>query len=208
MKSFERFVFEADDTGDLILSPQQLELNKLCFEMKRLASLQFRKSGDSPERDAEIKQANAVNKTEIFRLWHKALPMLVAQYFTHYLFTYGLRNVERKPMKKLMQLAAFSMEVPRLSFLLADKGDYYELFLRFKIKNRILQFGVHTQALFLINARQKPNLWYLLEAEQDTELVDFFGRVGFKIQVPKDYYETHFERYVMELEQHYEMEYK
>ncbi|RYD71585.1 MAG: hypothetical protein EOP55_20285, partial [Sphingobacteriales bacterium] len=203
VKSFERFVFDDDDAAGMMLSPQQLVLNQICFEMKQLAPLQFLKFKDTPEREVEIRQANCTNRDKLFRLWHKVMPILVCQSYTHYQFTYGLRNIERRPMKKRMQPAAFSIEVPKLSFLLSDRGDYYELFLRLKIKGKLFKFGTHEQALFLVCAKHQPNLWYLLEAELDGVLVAFFVKVGFKMQVPMAYYTIHFERYLKGLEAFY-----
>lgn len=62
------------------------------------------------------------------------------------------------------------------------------------------------QALPLVRSQAQPELWYLLEAEIDAEVVAFFCEFRCKIQVPKDYYEEHFERYVRQLETYYELE--
>jgi len=205
VKSFECFVFNQSDITDLPLSQEQEELNEACFEMKGVALLCKRAYGDTPEKEAEITATNASNKKKIHQLWNRVWPLLVAQGFTHYWFTYGMRNVQKRPMKKLMEPAAFAVEVPRLSFLLTDKGDYYELFLRFKIKGKLFHFREHGQALPMVCSQGKPLLWYLLEAAMDWDIVNFFSEFKFKIQVPKAYYAAYFEKHVKAWEKFYEV---
>ncbi|RYD94436.1 MAG: hypothetical protein EOP54_17510 [Sphingobacteriales bacterium] len=205
VKSFEHFVFNEEDIDDLTLSHEQVELNEACFEMKSIALLCTRAYGDTPEREQEITATNAEKREEIHTLWNRVWPLLVAQAFTHYWFTYGMRNVQKRPMKKLMEPAAFAVEVPRLSFLLTDKGDYYELFLRFKIKGKLLYFSEDRQALPMVCSQGEPLLWYLLEAAMDWDMVMFFSEFKFKIQVPKAYYAAHFEKHVKALEKFYEV---
>jgi len=53
-----------------------------------------------------------------------------------------------------------------LSFLFTDKGAYYELLLQFRVDGKVFQLDA-TQVFLLVCAKQKPGLWYLLEAEQD-----------------------------------------
>jgi hypothetical protein len=193
VKSYKCFVFNAQDVAGISLSPQQQELNSICFAMKRIAALRFAPYGASPETLAEIKGMNAAHQQEIFRLWNRALPLLRQQAFTHYFYTYGLRNVAGKPFRKDMELAVFSLDVPVLSFVLRDKGDYYELQLKVKVNGKLLDVCSDRLGLFLVCDRFKPHLWYLLEAEMDCRLVWFFSRVGFSVQVPKGYYKEVFE---------------
>lgn len=208
VKSYERFVFNEADAADLSHSHEQEELNEACFEMKRVALLCTRAYGDTPEKIQEITDTNASNKKKIHKLWNRVFPLLVTQSFTHYWFTYGMRNVQKRPMKKLLKPTAFTVEVPRLSFLLTDRGDYYELFLRFKVKGKRMEFSDDRQALPLVCSQNHPELWYLLEAELDANIVVFFGGFKYRIQVLKAYYTEHFERYVKGLERFYEVEYK
>jgi hypothetical protein len=205
VKSYKGFVFNAQDVEDINLSPQQQELNNICFAMKKIASIRFNPYGAPPETVAEIKRVNTANQHEIFCLWNRALPLLMQQSFTHYLYTYGMRNVAGKPIRKDMELAFFSLDVPVLSFLLRDRGDYYELQLRLKVKGKLLNVGSDRLALFLVCDRFKPYLWYLLEAEMDYRLVWFFSRVNFRVQVPKGYYKGFFEGYVEGVGKWYEV---
>ncbi|MDQ1138643.1 hypothetical protein [Pedobacter agri] len=207
VKSFTGFLFEEDDSFEQSkLSANQAELNSICYEMKKIARIQFREYGDSNERSGEIDDLNFSNKMKIFELFNKALPMLSIEPFTHYLFTYGLRNIQKRPMKKDMQVARFSGEVPRLIFLLRDKGDYYELKLRFKVKGKVLHFCEDRISMFFICSSSNPAVWYLLECEMDSNVVLFFSRKNFRIQIPKGYYKEHFEPYVDEIKKHYELE--
>lgn len=209
VKSFTGFLFEEEDSFEQSeLSANQTELNSICYEMKKIARIHFKEYGDSDERSDEIDNLNFSNKMKIFELFNKALPMLSREPFTHYLFTYRLRNIQKKPMKKDMQVARFSGDVPSLNFLLSDKGDYYELKLRFKVKGKIFLFCEDRIAMFFICSSSTQTVWYLLECETDSRVVLFFSRKNFKIQIPKGYYKEHFEPYVDEIKKQYELEIK
>lgn len=208
VKSFKSFIFEDIDTEEFNLTSNQTNLNKICYEMKKIARIQFGEYSDSKERGYEIDSMNRVNKREIFELFNRALPMLSLETFTHYLFTYGMRNIHARPRKKDMQVAIFSTDIPSLSFLLTDRGDYYELKLRFRVNGKVLLICEGSIAMFFICSSSKPNVWYFLESEMDSRVVLFFSRTNFKIQVPKGYYKEHFESYVDEIKKHYELEVK
>jgi len=201
VKSFKRFVFNPQDVDGVSLSPQQEELNSICFAMKELAAIRFNANGNLPETNA----INDANQLTLFKLWNKALPLLMQQRFTHYFYTYGLRNVTGKPVMRDMKLVEFSMEIPVLSFVLKDEGDYYELQLKLKVKGKLLDVNTDKPGLFLVCDRVKPYLWHLLEAEMDYKLVWFFSRVNFRVQVLKGYYKEFFEGFVEGVERWYEV---
>jgi len=205
VKSYKGFVFNAHDVEGIGVSPQQQELNRICFAMKKVAAIQVNPPNAPPETIAQIKAVNRANHHEIFKLWHLALPLLIQQPFTHYLYTYGLRNVAGKPVRSDMKLTFYSIEVPVLSFTLKDKGDYYELQLRLKVNGKLLKLSSKSMGLFLVCDCVKTYLWYLLRAEMDYRLVWFFSRVNFRVQVPKGYYKAYFESYVEGLEGWYEV---
>ena len=202
VKSFKRFVCNANDVDGISLSPQQEELNGICFAMKQIAAIRFSANSSQAETTTRI---NDANQLALFKLWNKALPLLMLQRFTHYFYSYGMRNVTGKPVMRDMKLVEFAMEVPVLSFVLKDEGDYYELQLKLKVKGKSLHFNTDKPGLFLVCDRVKPYLWYLLEAEMDYKLVWFFSRVNFRVQVPKGYYMEFFEGYVEGIERWYEV---
>ncbi|WP_406826263.1 hypothetical protein [Pedobacter sp. KACC 23697] len=205
VKSFKRFVLNPHDVEGISLSPQQEELNSICFAMKELAAIRFSANSNQPETAAKVKAVNDANQLALFKLWHKALPLLMQQRFTHYFYSYGLRNVTGKPVMRDMKLVDFTMEVPVLSFVLKDEGDYYELQLKLKVKGKSLHLNTDQPGLFLVCDRAKPYLWYLLEAEMDYKLIWFFSRVNFRVQVPKGYYSEFFEGFVEGVEKWYEV---
>jgi len=205
VKSFKRFVLNPHDVDGISLSPQQEELNRICLAMKQLAAIRFSANGHLPETAAKTNAINDANQLTLFKLWNKALPLLMQQRFTHYFYSYGMRNVTGKPVMRDMKLVEFSMEVPVLSFVLKDEGDYYELELKLKVKGKLLHFNTDKPGLFLVCDRVKPYLWYLLEAEMDYKLVCFFSRVNFRVQVPKGYYKEFFEGFVEGIERWYEV---
>ncbi|MCX3267205.1 hypothetical protein [Pedobacter agri] len=206
VKSFERFVSIEADLDGITLSPEQKTLNERSFEMRSIAPLHTWTDRYTPEKEKEAEEKNAAHRKALHMHWNKVLPLLAAQSFTHYWFTFSMRHIKDRPAKRSMERMTFSIEMPRLSFLLSDKGDYFELFLRFKIAGKLMLFHNDRQALPLVRSQAQPELWYLLEAEMDAEVVAFFCEFRCKIQVPKDYYEEHFERYVRQLETYYELE--
>lgn len=203
VKSFKRFVFNPHDVDGISLSPQQEELNSICFAMKEIAAVRFNANGHLPEKVAETNKLNDANQLALLKLWNKALPLLMQQRFTHYFYTYGMRNVTGKPVMRDMKLVEFAMEVPVLSFVLKDEGDYYELELKLKVKGKLLHLNTDQPGLFLVCDRVKTYLWYLLGAEMDYKLVWFFSRVNFRVQVLKGYYKDFFEKYVEGIERWY-----
>ncbi|WP_131539693.1 hypothetical protein [Pedobacter nototheniae] len=205
VKSYYEFVFQDTDISDILLYPKQKELNEICFQMKTIAAIAFYNHNDPAEQKEEIRHTNEKHKRELILLWNKALPLLMGESSIHYLYSYGLRNITGKPLKKKMQACRFSMDIPKLNFQLSDKGDYYELSLRFKIGNKVFLFKNFMSSQFLIAGRPEPNTWYLLESEMDSRLVGFFYETDFKIQIPKIYYEECFMDYVTELGKHYEL---
>ncbi|WP_426328620.1 hypothetical protein [Pedobacter sp. R-06] len=205
VKSFKRFVLNPNDVDGISLSPQQEELNSICFAMKEIAAIRFNANAHLPEKAAETNKLNDANQLALLKLWNKALPLLMLQRFTHYFYTYGLRNVTGKPVMRDMKTIEFSMEVPVLSFVLRDEGDYYELELKIKVKGKLLRLSSDSIALFLVCDRVKTYLWYLLEAEMDYKLVWFFSKVNFKVQVPKGYYREFFEGFVEGVGRWYEV---
>jgi hypothetical protein len=203
VKSFKRFVLNPHDVDGISLSPQQEELNSICFAMKEIAAIRFNVNGHLPEKVAETHTLNEANQLALLKLWNKALPLLMQQRFTHYCYTYGMRNVTGKPVMRDMKMVEFAMEVPVLSFVLKDEGDYYELELKIKFKGKLLHLNTDQPGLFLVCDSAKPYLWYLLEAEMDYKLVLFFSKVNFKVQVPKGYYREFFEGFVEGIERWY-----
>ncbi|SFA57791.1 hypothetical protein SAMN04488511_1183 [Pedobacter suwonensis] len=205
VKSFKRFVLNPHDVDGISLSPQQEELNSICFAMKEIAAIRFNANAHLPEKVAETDKLNDANQLALLKLWNKALPLLMQQRFTHYFYTYGMRNVTGKPVMRDMKLVEFSMEVPVLSFVLKDEGDYYELELKIKVKGKLLHLNTDQSGLFLVCDSANPYLWYLLEAEMDYKLVWFFSKVNFKVQVIKGYYREFFEGFVERVEKWYEV---
>lgn len=205
VKSFKRFVSNPHDVDGISLSPQQEELNSICFAMKEIAVIRFNANAHLPEKVAETHTLNEANQLALLKLWNKALPLLMLQRFTHYFYTYGLRNVTGKPVMRDMKMVEFAMEVPVISFVLKDEGDYYELELKIKVKGKLLHLNTDQPGLFLVCDCAKPYLWYLLEAEMDYKLVRFFSKVNFKVQVIKGYYREFFEGFVEGVEKWYEV---
>lgn len=205
IRSYGSFLFEDEDRQEMYITPAQNKLNRIYEEMKQIVKIRFGKYGDSEERIQEIADSNLARKRRIFELFNKALPMLSEEPFTHYFFTHGLNNIQHRPKKKYMEIATFSTEIPTLTFFLTDKGEYYELKLKFRVKGKSLILSEEKFATFFISSLSRPNVWYLMESEMDCTVVSFFSRTNFGIQIPKGYYGQHFEKYVDNIKKYYEL---
>ena len=131
-----------------------------------------------------------------------------------------------------MHPCTFSNEVPKICFLLQDKGDYYELQFRFKIWNKILIPNL-SNPVFFIRAINDPAKFYLLSTHTDYILLisstssnsgylfsrtvtmgitdyhitHFFDKFKFRLSVLKNHYEGYFKDFVTHLAGIYQIQY-
>lgn len=204
VKTFQAFIVRKEPELPVILTPIQVQLNKICFEMMEFAPIKSYRYRSSTEEIEEIKSENSATAVKLFKLWAQAISLLNNQIHTHYHFTYGMSNVSGKPRKKNIEVCRFSMEIPMICFFLIDKGQYYELHLRFKVKNKTLvPYGCNTE--FFLRAQNDAMTFYLLNNIADYKIASFFAKHGFKLAVLKSHYKNEFKDFINRLAEFYEV---
>ena len=148
VKWFNSYILKPQDLPNQELTAEQQKLKDICFLMNELAFVQFPKQKDSESRRVEIKKLNETNFSRVFTLWHEAFPLLQSRQYTHYHFTYGMRNIKGKPVKSGMSPCTFSNEQPELCFLWKEKSEYYKLELRFRIGNKLYELPYYFNSSF------------------------------------------------------------
>ncbi len=204
VKKYITFLTKPGEIPYLQFTTAQKQLNDICFKMMELAPVKSIFYQATEEEAEEITNNNATRKKVLFTLWQSCISLLHCQIHQSYYFTYGISNVKGKPRKKDLDYCKFSLEVPKLCFLLADKDDYYQLELRFKAQGKtFIPYEFNTA--FFISSKTDPLTFYLLSSFADYEVTSFFARHKFKIAVLKDHYKNEFKDFVDRLGQIYEI---
>ena len=149
LKSFTTFILSEMQLPQIDLTDEQQSLLEICFEMNNIALVARPEYKDDSVKLAEKREQNQRNYKQLFELWQKALPLLSGRLYTHYYYTFGMRNVKGKPRRSSMKPCSFSNETPEICFLWKDKGDYYKLELRLRLGGKIHQIqDYYTTAFF------------------------------------------------------------
>lgn len=202
IKRFASFITHKEILPFIHFTKSQERLNDLCFDMMEIAPLKNVVYNHSEQERQKIMNDNNLNRAGLFYMWQHALPFLSRQLLTHYHFSYGMKNVAGKPAKKDMLPCRISTAIPELCFLWSDRGDYYNLELRFQIDGKTFK-PYHRNTAFFINAMDDPMKFYLLPTLSDCDLVCYFARHRFRISVLKIHYEAHFKDFLMRLSRIY-----
>lgn len=204
IKSFQKFILRPETELPISFTPLQVRLNEICFKMLEIASITSSRFRSSPEEMEQIKKDNDDAGINVFHLWQGAITLVNSQLYTHYHFTYGIANLSRKPRKKHIEVCKFSMEIPKLCFFRFDKGDYYEIHLRFRIRNRTF-VPYESSTSFFLSPKINPMTFYLLGNLSDYKIASFFAKHSFKLAVLKVHYKNEFKDFMDQLAEFYEV---
>lgn len=105
------------DLSDVDLDSIQRKLIDTCIEMKKIALVKYLEYQNEEDVVDEKRKANRDNFKKLLELWRQVIPMVAGRLYTHYRFTYGMRNVKGKPSKQYMKPCVLSNEVPEICFL-------------------------------------------------------------------------------------------
>lgn len=203
IKSYAYFITDAEASAEPHYSAVQTKLHPLLIKMKGLAEIRNTQFSHSKAEKEEIRNHNMERRDQLFYLWQEAYPMLESQSYTHYFMTYGMKNLAPKPFKKYLIPCVFAREIPVIYFQWMDKGDYYELKMRFRIGNTTLVPEAENPVFFLRSAKE-PMKFYLLGTLADYQLSAFFEARHFSICVLKAHYNPRFQDFINQLESLYE----
>jgi len=196
LKSFTTYVLNEMHLPEINLKDEQQKLVEICFEMKKIALIASPAYKDDTNKLAEKREQNESNYNRLFELWQKALPLLSGRLYTHYCYTFGMRNVKGKPRRSDMIPCSFAIETPEICFLWKDMGDYYKLELRLRLDGKIHQIQYHYNTAFFATLFYNPRRYALLNSVIDSELISFFQKSHFQLLVLKKHYDGDFKDFV------------
>ena len=205
LRSFTTYVLNEMHLPEIDLTDEQQKLVEICFDMRKVALVTSPAYKDDANRLAEKREQNKINYNQLFELWQKALPLLSGRLYTHYSYTFGMRNVKGKPRRSDMIPCSFNNETPEICFLWKDMGDYYKLELRLRIAGKIYQIQYYHNTAFFAMLNFSPKKYVLLNSVIDSELLNYFHKSQFQLLVLKKHYDGDFKDFVDQLRMAYSL---
>lgn len=200
---YRHYIMDAEPSTEPEYTPVQLSLHQLALKMMVLAPTENIRYRDTEAEKQAIRNENMERRDQLFYLWQEAFPLLDSQPYTHYFMTYGMKNIEEKPLKMSLIPCVFAKEVPKICFLWLDKGEHYELKMRFRVGNKTFVPEAENPVFFL-RSTAEPMKLYLTGTLADYQLCRFFESRNFSISVLKTHYTPHFQDFKTQLENLYE----
>jgi hypothetical protein len=161
----------------------------------------------SPRLEANVfeerRESNKSRSRKLFALWQEAMPILTGRLYTHYHFSYGMRNIKGKPSKQKMHPCTFSTEVPELCFVWKEYEDHYKLDLRFRLGKKVWMPSYEFNSKFFANTAKEPRKYYLLNSFMDCQLVTYFQKNKFQLLVMKEHYQGDCKDFLDQLRKRY-----
>lgn len=190
------------------LSNAQIRLNQLCEEMLGDCSLDIVYFSGSIRWPEDENKQYVEKIRHIFNLWNRALPELMGQNFTHYYYSYGLKNLGTRPRKNDMDLCCFGNEMPSLLFTLTELKDFYQLELKFRIGKMEFMFAQDLHVFYFAVSVKETKKFYLLASVEDAVMVHYFSEKNFKMLIHKKHYHSHVRYWIDKISLVYEVKIK
>ncbi|MET1053955.1 MAG: hypothetical protein ABWY16_01495 [Pedobacter sp.] len=203
VKGFESYVFNDQNLFLTDLDDEQYQLNEICFEMKKIALMEHISIHQASHLWIVKDQIYGNHFKQMFELWEQAMPILAGRLYTHYYFTYAMRNVKGKPRKQELKPCTFRPEIPELCFLWKEFEGYYKLELRFKLGKKIWLPSIDYPTTFFANTAEDPKTFYLLNSVTDCQLMNFFHKTEYRLLIMKAHYEGRCKEFVDHLRDRY-----
>lgn len=204
VKGFKSYVLDEQFLSETDLSDEQQRLVEICFAMKKIALIQQPEYKENVDLLAEKQEKNKYNFNRLFELWQEAIPILAGRLYTHYHFTFGMRNVKGKPSKLSMKPCRFNNEVPKICFLWKEIGDYYKIELRLMVGKEIHEVTYFYNTTFFVRTSGDQRNYFLLDSLMDNELISFFQKYHFQLLILKVHYEGYCEDFINQLKTNYQ----
>lgn len=204
VKSFKTYVFDEKQLEGIDLTDEQQNLLEICFSMKKLALVVSPKNKEEVQELAENRETNKQNFNHLFELWQQALPLLTGRLYTHYQYTFGMRNVKGKPSKSRMLPCSFHNEIPEICFLWKDMGDYYKLELRLMLGGKKFKIPCFFNTAFFVRLFYDRRDYILLNSVLDSQLISFFQKTHFQLLILKIHYDSQCKHFLDQLRKNYQ----
>lgn len=202
VKGFNAFVFSETDLPDFEITAAQQTLLDICFQMRALAPVERLIDHQDPQDRQLLIARNKDKFNQLFELWHQAFPILSGSFYTHYFYTFGMRNVKGKPRKNDLYPCTFSNLTPQLVFLWKDLGAYYKLELRLLIAGDWYEAHYFSSGFFVMTRDNYRN-FFILNSIQDIEILKFFQQSHFRLLILKEHFVTECKDFVADLRKGY-----
>nr|WP_121270925.1 hypothetical protein [Pedobacter schmidteae] len=193
IKLFTRHIFDYTKLSAAYkLSPEEKQLNEICFSMITLATVRSTYEGIAELSEAEIRQLNIENFTTLFKLWKLTYPLLHLKDHTYHFYTRGMQEVSENPVKSRLTPCTFNNSKVELCILWKEHPDHYALELLVWIEGKAYQLPNHFDPFFFVATAEKPNEHYLLNSITDCSVLAFFAETDYKLLVLKLHYDMYF----------------
>lgn len=186
------------------LSNDQVMLNEICFAMYDIA-MAIPYSKEIGVYSTEMKEYMPV----MLDLWQKVIPMLKHEQFVKSTYSYHLKILPDRPQKKDLKPAQITISNIDLSFLLSDKGEYYQLKPVIKVNGKDISEDCYKVYLFLLeNDNYGNGHFHLISNLQDEYLLNWFSEGFRKLTVLKADFDAFYDDFLKSLSECYQVMFK
>ena len=165
VKSFKNFIRVPEKLPNIPIPPIQKLLNSICFEMWKLVHQLPARILKEP---ASLPQIQTLHE-----LWQQALPLLSEQTFLYQYYSFRLKFLRQKPIKKYMLPCLVNQIRPVITLQIKDCGDYYRINLKITIDGKTIPYKEKDNS-FLLWIRRKEEHIYLWDLKQSA-LLEWMG---------------------------------
>lgn len=189
---FERFLSGTEKSYLSFLTEGQKTLNGLCYKM-------WKQAENTNGNLLENEDCDRKKLKELFSLWEEAVPLLYRQEYVYHHPFYWARYLKGKPSKSHMRRIVIKKERPKLVFHLAEKEDFYQLYLKADIGGKtVSQFNSDCQ--FFIEYK---DCYYLIASLRDAGILEWMRSMEHRITIFKEHFEEFEDVYLQLLQDHY-----
>lgn len=195
VKWLDNFISGTQKKYDKYITEEQRTLNLLCYEMWQLAeSLPGSLLSSSKTQSNEMRQ--------LFQLWQQTFPLLQNQSFVYRYGLYWQKELKGKPSRQRLDRVEIRTERPILQFVLSDRGDIYQLQLRFQVKGLVIERFSMVHLFFIRYAETM----YLLSSLRDAGIVEWMDKNNNCITIFKEHFSWFEQDILTALKENYTVE--
>jgi hypothetical protein len=204
VKGFHQFLSGAQKENDHLLTEEQKLLNSECLllykEAEKLPGHFFpRYQYFSTDEDGTV---DLNRYADYFARLEKLLMLLNKQPYVFTCNIYWKRDLKKKPYKNLTQQVSVSTYQPQLSFLLRDRGDFFQLEMNLGLGYKTIR---HCVPLMLFLMQDDKNNLYQFASLTDAFMVEWFHKTGNRVTIFKEHFKDFEKNFLSQLAAHYEI---
>ncbi|HWB26309.1 MAG TPA: hypothetical protein VG738_12550 [Chitinophagaceae bacterium] len=179
IKTFGQFLSGTQKQYSSFLTASQKELNGVCFQLWKSIE----------KMPSYLLNELLVRKLEeaylaIYNAWQKIILLLQSQPYVYGYYTFGARELKRRPLKKRTRPIIVSLKQPELRFSLSEKDVFYRLEMLVYIDGRLLSSYDAARTLFIFH----EDMLYMLGSLRDAMMAEWMARAGGWVTVFKEHF--------------------